>query len=103
LCHELRQHGFDAVTQKPIAVWYDGIIVGDYYADLIVNGCVIIEMKCSVSISPAHEAQLVNYLKATGIEVGLLLNFGPKPQFKRKVFSRSSSSIPSISYPRSSA
>lgn len=103
LSHELRRRGFDGATQKPIAVWYDGIIVGEYFADLIVNECVIVEMKSGISISPAHEAQLVNYLKATGIEVGLLLNFGPKPQFKRKIFSRSGSSIATISYPRTSA
>lgn len=103
LSHELRRRGFDAATQKPIAVWYENVTVGEYFADLIVNECVIVEMKCGVSINPAHEAQLVNYLKATGIEVGLLLNFGPRPQFKRKVFSRSSSDIGTVSYPRSSA
>lgn len=103
LNHELRRRGFYTATQKPITVWYDNVIVGEYFADLIVNECVIVEMKCGDSISPAHEAQLVNYLKATGIEVGLLLNFGLKPQFKRKIFSRSNSDIGAVSYPRSSA
>jgi GxxExxY protein len=100
LAYELRLRGFAVDAQKPIAVWYDGIMVGDYFADLVVNQCVIIEMKCSASINPAHEAQLVNYLKATGMEVGLLLNFGPKPEFKRKIFSQHAVIHQSNSYPR---
>ena len=89
------------VTQKPIIVRYKGIKVGEYYADLVVNQCVIVEIKCSVTLAPAHEAQLVNYLKATDMEVGLILNFGPKPQVKRKVFTPAFTT-PFDSYPRKS-
>lgn len=90
LSHELRQRGFHVITQEPITVWYKGVAVGEYFADLLVNQCVIVELKCTTSLAPAHEAQLINYLKATSVEVGLLLNFGPKPQVKRKVFTQPS-------------
>jgi len=73
--------------QEQIKVYYDGKEVGEYFADLIVEGCVIVELKASESLCKEHEVQLINYLKATDIEVGLLLNFGKKPEFKRKVFS----------------
>ena len=72
--------------QSPINVFYRGKIVGQYFADLIVEDRVILELKASESLSSAHEAQLLNYLKATKIEVGLLLNFGQKPDYKRKFF-----------------
>jgi GxxExxY protein len=100
LSHELKLRGFDIEAQKPISVWYDGIVVGEYFADMVVNQCVIIEMKCGIAINSAHESQLVNYLKATGMEVGLLLNFGPKPEFKRKIFTTRDRTIKPISYPR---
>lgn len=83
---ELRKAGLQAQKQIPIKVYYDQQIVGDYYADIIVNETIILELKAVQVIAPAHEAQLVNYLKATEIEVGLLLNFGLKPQIKRRVF-----------------
>ena len=73
--------------QKPINVYYRGALVGEYFADLIVADCVIVELKAKESINDAHISQLINYLKATEIEVGLLLNFGRKPEYKRKVFS----------------
>lgn len=88
LSHELKLRGFMVAVQEPIAVWYKGVAVGEYFADLLVNRCVIVELKSGVGLSTAHEAQLINYLKATGMEVGLLLNFGPKPQVKRKVFTQ---------------
>ena len=65
---------------------YENRVVGEYYADLCVAGTVIIELKAAETLSKAHETQLINYLKATGIEVGLLLNFVKKPEFVRKVF-----------------
>jgi GxxExxY protein len=86
LAIELESMGLRVGRQRPIKVYYLGWQVGDYYADLIVEGLVIIELKCGEGINEAHEAQLLNYLKATEIEVGLLLNFGPKPQFRRKIF-----------------
>ncbi len=72
--------------QKQVKVYYGENIVGEYFADIIVNGCVIIELKAKEVLIEEHELQLVNYLKATQIEVGLLLNFGKKPEFKRKLF-----------------
>ncbi len=81
---ELTKRGLTVEQQKPIKVYYDSHPVGDYYADLIVNNAVIIEIKAAEGISLAHEAQLYNYLKATEIEVGLLLNFGSSPEFRRK-------------------
>ena len=88
LCYELRHRGYEVTTQQAITVWYKGVAVGEYFADLVVNQCVIVELKCGVSLIPAHEAQLINYLKATGVEVGLLLNFGASPQVKRKVYTQ---------------
>ena len=66
-------------------VSYDGLIIGEYYADIIVNECVIIELKAAENLCQEHECQLVNYLKASEIEVGILLNFGKRPEFKRRV------------------
>jgi len=67
-------------------VRYDGHVVGEYFADLVVDGKVIVEVKAVRTLGDAHEAQLLNYLKATPYEVGLLLNFGPSPQIKRKIY-----------------
>ena len=86
LAHELRKRGFRIHQQMPIEVIYDGILVGQYFADLLVNEVVILELKAAEAIIEQHEAQLLNYLKATNIDVGLLLNFGPKPQVKRKIY-----------------
>lgn len=84
---ELTELGLHCVAQQPISVYYDGVIVGEYFADLLVEDKVIVELKAAESIRSEHEAQLINYLKATDCEVGLLLNFGKKPEFKRKAFS----------------
>lgn len=83
---ELTKMNLKIESQKNIKVHYSGYQVGDYFADLIVNDVVILELKAADSICEEHEAQLVNYLKATNIEVGLLLNFGKKAEFKRKIF-----------------
>ena len=83
----LRGNGCRVVQQVPVKVYFEEELVGDYYADLVINDCVIVEVKVAESISEAHEAQLINYLRATEMEVGLLLNFGPEPEFRRKVFS----------------
>jgi GxxExxY protein len=84
---ELLKFGFDVKKQVPIKVFYEGKEVGFYFADLVVNNLVIIELKAGEGLVEEHEAQLTNYLRATEIEVGLLLNFGKTAQFKRKVFS----------------
>jgi GxxExxY protein len=83
---ELQNQGIAAVQQAPIKVLYDGKVIGEYYADLLVDGKVIVEIKAAKNLAFENEAQLLNYLKATDIEVGLLLNFGPEPKVKRKVF-----------------
>ena len=84
---ELKANGFDVEPQKIIKVYYKGRQVGDYYADIIVNNLIILELKATQCLVQENEFQLINYLKATDIEVGLLLNFGIKPEVKRKVFS----------------
>lgn len=83
---ELNRNGLKVERQKPINVYYDDKLVGEYFADLIVEDKVIIELKAADSLIEEHELQLINYLKATEIEVGLLLNFGKKPEIKRKIF-----------------
>lgn len=83
---ELSKMGLNVQAQKNIKVHYAGYEVGDYYADLMINDLVIIELKAAENICEEHEVQLINYLKATNIEVGLLLNFGKKAEFKRKIF-----------------
>ena len=84
---ELKKIGLKVESQKPIKVHYDKQVIGDYYADLMVNDIVILELKAAETLCEQHELQLINYLKATDIEVGLLLNFGKKPEVKRKIFS----------------
>ena len=84
---ELEKAGLVVERQKPINVYYETALVGEYFADLLVENKVIIELKASESICEEHENQLINYLKATDIEIGLLLNFGKRPEIKRKVFS----------------
>lgn len=86
LHHELLKRGLSSVQNQKIDVFYDGVHVGEYFADMVVDGVVILELKAVEQICSEHEAQLLNYLKATNIDVGLLLNFGPKPQIRRKVF-----------------
>jgi GxxExxY protein len=86
LATELREAGLTAVKHQEIVVYYDSEGVGDYRADIIVNDVVIVELKAARELAEEHEAQLLNYLKATTIEVGLLLNFGVKAEHKRKVY-----------------
>lgn len=73
---ELKKQGLRVEQQKPVSVTYSGQVVGEYIADLIVEDCVIIELKAVQILNNAHQAQILNYLKATGIQTGLLLNFG---------------------------
>ena len=82
----LSKRGHQVEARRPVDVYFEGIVVGNYFADLVVDGAVIVELKSVEALCDAHEAQLLNYLRATNIEVGLLLNFGPQPQVKRKVF-----------------
>ena len=83
---EFRVEGVPAVRQYAIKVVYKGEVIGEYYADILVDGKVIVEIKATKRLVAENEAQLLNYLKATDIEVGILLNFGPKPEIRRKAF-----------------
>ncbi len=83
---ELLDRGLKVEAQKNIQVYRNGRLIGSYYADLLVNDVVIVELKAAASLVEAHEEQLVNYLKATNLEVGLLVNFGTEPKFERKVW-----------------
>lgn len=82
---ELKNSGLQFESEKPLKVYYKEELVGDYVTDIIINECVIVELKAVKEIEPVHEVQLVNYLKATGLEVGLLINFGERIQIKRKI------------------
>lgn len=82
---ELREMGIAVEPQVPISVSYKNEVVGEYFADIVVEGKVIVELKAAESLVDAHRCQLLNYLKATGYEVGLLLNFSKMPEFKRVV------------------
>ncbi|HTP13159.1 MAG TPA: GxxExxY protein [Bacteroidota bacterium] len=93
LVRELRKKGMKATQQKRIDVYYDGQRVGEYFADIVVEDSVVLELKAAEGIAPEHEAQLINYLKASNIELGLLFNFGVQPQFIRRVFTNGRKSL----------
>ena len=83
--HELKIAGVNAAGELPVRVTYEGVVVGDFYADILVEEKVIVEIKAVEQLCATHEAQVVNYLTATGLNVGLLFNFGAsKLEFKRK-------------------
>jgi GxxExxY protein len=84
---ELQDRGFNVVSEIPISVYFKDQVVGNYYADILVENKVILELKAAEKLAITHESQLLNYLKATDMEVGLLLNFGKTPTFKRKIYS----------------
>lgn len=83
---EFKRERVPVVSQSAIKIFYEGEVIGEYFADILVDDKVIVEIKAAKSLAAENEAQLLNYLKATNIEVGLLLNFGSKPEVKRKVF-----------------
>ncbi|MFC1884337.1 GxxExxY protein [Thermodesulfobacteriota bacterium] len=85
---ELEKEGLKAESEKKIKVYYQDKMIGDFIADIVVDNKIIIELKSVKDVNPAHEAQLTNYLKATGIEVGLLINFGKSVEIKRRVFDK---------------
>ncbi len=82
----LRAKGIEVQCQTPVPVWFRGSKIGSYEADLVVAGVVLVELKACKVLDSSHEAQLLNYLRSTKIEVGLLLNFGPRPQVRRFAF-----------------
>ena len=83
---QLEHCGLRVERQRPITVRYRGNIVGDFRADLVVEERLLVEIKAASALLPVHEAQLINYLKGTGLQLGLLLNFGPRPQVRRRIF-----------------
>ena len=86
---ELRKENIPAAAQSPVKVCYEDEIIGEYFADILVENKIILEIKAAKNLLEDNEAQLLNYLKATEIEVGLLLNFGPKPEVRRRAFDNS--------------
>ncbi|MHC4424747.1 MAG: GxxExxY protein [Planctomycetota bacterium] len=86
LAIELREAGIKCALEVPMSVLYRGLVVGDYIADIIVEDRIIVEAKAVSELNSVHEVQLVNYLKATGLQVGLLINFGRSVQVKRRIF-----------------
>lgn len=84
--YELQKRGFKCLPQHRIDVYYQEKVVGKYVADIVVNDTIILELKAVDSLCQSHELQLINYLKATRMEIGLLLNFGEHPQVKRKIY-----------------
>ena len=82
----LKSVGLAVCSKVPIPVWFRGVRVGRFEADVLVENCVLLELKATRALDWSHRAQLMNYLRATEIEVGLLLNFGEKPEFKRVIF-----------------
>ena len=82
----LEEFGMKVLQQVPLRVYFHGKVVGEYVADMLINNVVLLELKAVEKLNSAHDAQLLNYLKATEIEVGLLLNFGPQAEFHRKIY-----------------
>lgn len=89
LAVELRKNGHEAIREAEIEIYYEEEMVGEYYADILVDQKIIVEIKATRAIVDEHIAQLLNYLKATIYEVGLLLNFGPEPEIKRRAYDNS--------------
>lgn len=85
---ELKEKGHSVEAQKKIIVYYKEIVVGEYFADIVVNNTIILELKCCESILAEHQTQLLNYLRATEFEVGILFNFGKKAAFRRKIYTK---------------
>lgn len=93
---ELERAGFRVSQQQNIKVYYENQVVGDHFADIIVNDFVILEIKAAEGLKDENKAQLINYLKATNKEIGLLFNFGKRPDFKRAIFSNERKEISGI-------
>lgn len=86
LCVELRRRGFKVQREVRVEVVYEGVVVGAFRADIVVNDRVLVEVKAAKALSSAEERQVLNYLKSTRLEVALLLHFGPQPRFRRWIF-----------------
>lgn len=90
---ELAEAGLAFQNQAPVGVHYKDLLVGEYFADIIVEHTVVLELKAAEFVAEEHELQLINYLKATDLEVGILLNFGKKPEIRRKIFTNDRKSL----------
>lgn len=84
LCIELREAGFKVLQQHPVPVYYRNIMVGDYFADLLIDDQIVVEIKAVENLAPIHEVQVVNYLAGANLDTGLLINFGHSVEVKRK-------------------
>ena len=93
---ELKSRGLSVITQIPVKVYYKGYSVSDYYPDLLVENTVILELKAAIGINYEHELQLLNYLKATEYELGYLLNFGKKGEFKRMIYTNDNKNLKKV-------
>ena len=82
----LEKAGFNIKQQAPVSIMFDGKVIGEYIADILVDNKIVLELKAVSELASIHEVQLVNFLKASGLRVGLLINFGPKLKIVRKVF-----------------
>ena len=91
----LRQAGLTVEQEVPFQVWFRGVRIGRFEADIVVNRVVLIEIKSASALHPWNEAQLLNYLRVSSIEVGLLMNFGPKPEYRRRIFTNDRKNQPS--------
>jgi GxxExxY protein len=94
---ELKSQGFKVEAQKQIKVFYKSQIVGEYFADIIVDDAITLELKASECLKDEHQAQLLNYLRATKVEIGILLNFGTEPEFKRLIYTNDRKKIKDLS------
>lgn len=88
----LSEYGLEVEQQQPISVYFRGIIIGNYRADLIIEQKVLLELKAVRATAPEHKAQIIHYLKATNIDIGLLMNFGDEPEFRRFIFDKKANS-----------
>ena len=86
MCQALEEVGLTVECQVPVPVWFRGRQIGQFFADILVSKVVLLELKCVRKLETVHDAQLLHYLRATPIEVGLLLNFGPRAEFRRLLF-----------------
>jgi len=93
MCLALKSKGLTVERQYPVPVWFRGEQIGHFFADLVVNQSVILELKAARAVEPSHISQLLNYLRATAIEVGLVLNFGPRPSVRRLLFTNDRKNI----------
>ena len=92
----LRELGFEAIEERKMKVFFHGVLIGEYWVDLVVNGKVLIEIKAGKEIEPRHEAQILNYLKCAGGGVGLLVNFGAEVAYHRYVMGRPGANLPNL-------